>query len=171
MDTKKLEKFLKEKLVAEVDDEFGSGFTEKSPVTCEMTEVTVGKWLCLKALVNYTGVTFDQTTDRLSGDPEDVHAWYNWIGLPEDAPEKVAHPDELDSWALLSAYYRLTFRDVQYPAPFGHHEGRTVKNFTEDGKGEMLVVEERRFQDVSPATMCKIEVFDMNEIEKKKKKK
>ena len=171
MDTKKLEKFLKEKLVAEVDDEFGSGFTEKSPVTCEMTEVTVGKWLCLKALVNYTGVTFDQTTDRLSGDPEDVHAWYNWIGLPDNAPKKVAHPDELDSWALLSAYYRLTFRDVQYPAPFGHHEGRTVKNFTEDGKGEMLVVEERRFQDVSPATMCKIEVFDMNEIEKKKKKK
>ncbi|MCG3254331.1 MAG: hypothetical protein KAX09_10790, partial [Candidatus Heimdallarchaeota archaeon] len=67
--------------------------------------------------------------------------------------------------------YRLTFRDVQYPAPFGHHEGRTVKTFTEDGKGELLVVEERRFQDVSPASMCTTEAFDMNEIEKKKKKK
>jgi hypothetical protein len=45
-----------------------------------------------------------------------------------------------------------------------------VKTFTEDGKGELLVVKERRFQDVSPATMCEIEVFDMNEIEKEKKK-
>lgn len=170
MDTKKLEEFLKEKLVAEVDDEFSSSFTEKSPVTCEMTEVTVGKWLCIKAMINYTGTTMDQSTDRASGDPEDVHAWYNWIGLPENAPEKVAHPDELDSWALLSTYYRLTFRDVQYPAPFGHHEGRTVKTFTEDGKGVMLVVKERRFQDVSPASMCITEAFDMNEIEKKKKK-
>jgi len=169
MDTKKLEKFLKEKLVAEVDGEFGMSFTESGPVTCEMTEVTVGKWLCIKAMINYTGTTMDQTTDRASGDPEDVRAWYNWIGLPENAPKKVAHPDELDNWALLSAYYRLTFRDVQYPAPFGHHEGRTVKTFTEDGKGELLVVEERRFQDVSPSSMCKIEAFDINEIKKTKK--
>lgn len=113
----------------------------------------------------------DPSTDRASGDPEDVHAWYNWIGLPENAPEKVAHSDELDSWALLSAYYRLTFRYVQYPGPLGHHEGRTVKTFTEDGKGELFVVKEKRFQDVSPASMCTTEAFDMNEIEKKKKKK
>ena len=46
-----------------------------------------------------------------------------------------------------------------------------MKTFTEDGKGEMFVVKERRFQDVSPASMCKIEAFDMNEIEKKEKKK
>lgn len=68
-----------------------------------------------KNLINYKGVTFDLSTDRLSGDPEDVHAWYDWIGLAKNAPAKVSRPDELDNWVHISMYYLLTFRDVQYP--------------------------------------------------------
>ena len=117
----------------------------------------------IKILVNYSGTTMDPSTDRASGDPEDAHAWYDWIGLEETAPKKVSKPEELDNWADIATYYRITFRDVQYPGPFGHHHGRMVKTFTPDGKGEIYEVVEKRFQDVSPLTKCKVEPFDLSE--------
>ncbi len=169
LDTEELDRFLRDKLESEVWDEWGSGFREAKPVSCEIIEVKGGKWMFIKALVNYTGVTFDPSTDRLSGDPEDVHAWYTWIGLIATAPKKVSNPNELDKWAHLSTYYKLTFRDVQYPGPFGFHEGRMVKDFNPDeGVVELYVVTERRFQDEAPITKVKIEKIDLNRIDKTK---
>jgi hypothetical protein len=167
LDTEELDKFLRAKLESEVYEEWGSGFRESGPVTCEMIEQKGGKWLFIKALVNYTGVTYDPSTDRLSGDPEDVHAWYTWIGLLDAAPKKPKTPKELEDWAYLSTYYKLTFRDVQYPGPFGFHEGRLVKDFSpEDGIAEIYVVTERRFQDEAPLSKVALEKIDLNRIEK-----
>jgi hypothetical protein len=172
LETDELDKYLREKLESEVYEEWGSGFRESGPVTCEIKEVASGKWLFIKALVNYTGVTFDPSTDRLSGDPEDVHAWYTWIGLAETAPKKPTKPEELEEWAHLTTFYKLTFRDVQYPGPFGFHEGRMVKDFhPEDGIVELYVVTERRFQDEAPISKVKVEKIDLNRLKKEKKKK
>jgi len=169
IDLSKLEKYLIKKLVDEVKDEWSdlSHFRETKPGTAEVTTVIVGKWLCVKILVNYNGTTMDQTTDRLSGDPEDAHAWYDWIGLEETAPKKASKLEELDNWADITTYYRITFRDVQYPGPFGHHNGRMIKIFTPDGKGEIYEAMERRFQDESPVSKCKVVAFDLNEKQKK----
>ncbi len=168
IDISELEKFIIKKLVKDVESEWGSAFDEDGPCTSDRVIALVGKWLCIKITANYSGSTMDQSTDRASGDPEDAHAWYDWIGLAETAPKSVKHPDELNEWAHLATYYRLTFRDVQYPAPFGHHSGRMVKNFTEKGIAELYVVTNRRFQDVSPITQTKEEVIDLNKGKEKR---
>ncbi|MHA1220598.1 MAG: hypothetical protein ACTSQB_02580 [Candidatus Heimdallarchaeota archaeon] len=166
IDISKLEEFLKKKLEDEVESEWSSmaSFTEAGPPTCESNLVPLEKWFGVKIQINYQGSTMDPSTDRASGDPEDAHAWYDWLGLAETLPKAVSRPEELDEWALLSTYYRLTFRDVQYPGPFGHHSGRMVKSFKLDGTGEMLVVKETRFQDVSPMSTCEVEKFDLNKL-------
>ncbi|MHA1840463.1 MAG: hypothetical protein ACTSYW_00665, partial [Candidatus Heimdallarchaeota archaeon] len=154
IDLSKLKKNLVKKLVDEVEDEWSDlgSFTPDHKGEAETMTVVVGKWLCIKILVNYSGRTMDQSTSRALGDPEDAHAWYDWIGLEETAPEKLAKLEEINNWADISTYYRVTFRDVQHPGPFGHHDGRMVKIFTPDGKGEIYEVEEKRFKDVSPLT-------------------
>ena len=166
IDLSELEKFLIKKLEDEVVEEWselGGSFRPNNPGTVDAKSVVVDKWLCVKILVNYNGTTMDQTTDRLSGDPEDAHAWYDWIGLEETAPKKVSKPEELDEWAEIATYYRITFRDVQYPGPFGHHKGRMVKTFTEDGKGEIYEVVYLRFEDETPISKCKVVKFDLSE--------
>lgn len=45
-----------------------------------------------------------------------------------------------------------------------------MKTFTANGKGELYVVTNRRFQDVSPITMCKVEVFNLDETKKPEKR-
>lgn len=168
LDTTKLEEFLKEKLKNEVEDEwFDFKFESSGPPTCELNLYPLGKWYGIKALINYKGNTWDYTTDRLKGDPEDVHAWYDWLGLAETVPKIITKPEELDEWALISTYYKITFRDVQYPGPFGFHEGRMVKDFNKDtGIGELYVVEERKFEDEPPISKCREETFDLNKIKK-----
>ncbi|MFW9922725.1 MAG: hypothetical protein ACFFDW_05470 [Candidatus Thorarchaeota archaeon] len=173
IDTSKLEKFLKDKLENEVEDEMDDfmSFTPTGLPTCKIEIHTMDKWLGIKALVNYTGSTMDPSTDRASGDPEDAHAWYDWIGLIATAPKSVKHPDELNEWAHLATYYRITFRDVQYPGPFGFHSGRLLYNFTQ-GIAVVYVVTEERFQDVAPITKTKEIQIDLNkgkEIEQNKK--
>lgn len=167
IDIKELEKLLLKKLVDDVISEWSDySFEECGPGTIDRQIILVGKWLCIKILLNYGGRTWDPSTDRLKGDPEDVHAWYSWIGLEKTAPAKVSKSDELDNWAHISTCYKITFRDVQYPGPFGFHEGRMVKDFTPDGKGILYVATERRFQDEAPITKCKEETFDLNKIKK-----
>lgn len=163
IDTSKLENFLKKKLEDEVEsgmDDFMS-FTPSGPPTCKIEIRTMDKWLGIKALVNYSGSTMDPSTDRASGDPEDAHAWYDWIGLITTAPKVVKHPDELNEWAHLATYYRITFRDVQYPGPFGFHSGRLLWNFTQ-GIAVVCVVTEERFQDVEPKSKTKEIQIDLN---------
>jgi hypothetical protein len=163
---KELEIFLLQKLIDEVEDEWSDfSFTEDGPGAIDRQVMTADKWLFVKILVNYSGRTWDPSTDRLKGDPEDVHAWYTWIGFIETAPKKVSKPEDLDNWAHISTYYKLTFRDVQYPGPFGFHEGRIVKDFhPETGVVELYVAIERRFQDEAPISKCKEETIDLNKI-------
>ncbi|NHJ46625.1 MAG: hypothetical protein FK733_02445 [Asgard group archaeon] len=168
IDIDKLEKFLLKKLIDEVEDEWSEySFTEDGPGTIDRQVIPAGEWLFVKILVNYSGRTMDPSTDRLKGDPEDVHGWYTWIGLNDTAPKKVSKPEELDNWAHISTYYRLTFRDVQYPGPFGFHEGRMVKDFNPDkGTVDLYIVTERRFQDEAPISKTKEETIDLNKIKK-----
>ncbi|NHJ06190.1 MAG: hypothetical protein EAX90_15285 [Candidatus Heimdallarchaeota archaeon] len=166
-DCKKLTKFLKDKLKDEVEIEWSDfSFTEDGPPTSEIITALIGPWFCIKILVNYKGRTTDPSTSRALGDPEDVHAWYSWIGLNETAPESAQNPEELEEWAHLSTYYRITFRDVQYPGPFGTHEGRMVKDITPEGIVELYVVTEKRFQDEAPISKVKEEIVDLNIIQK-----
>ncbi|HUT82745.1 MAG TPA: hypothetical protein VMZ29_16235 [Candidatus Bathyarchaeia archaeon] len=164
IDTSKLEDFLKKKLEDDVElemDDFMS-LTPSGPPTCKIESHNMDKWLGIKALVNYNGRTMDPSTDRVSGDPEDAHAWYDWIGLAATAPKSVKHPDELNTWAHLATYYRITFRDVQYPGPFGFHSGRLLKDFTKSGIAEVYVVTEERFQDEAPVSKTKEIKIDLN---------
>lgn len=165
IDTSKLEDFLKKKLEDEVEADMEDimSFTPSGPPTCEIESHTKDKWFGIKALVNYKGSTMDPSTDRASGDPEDAHAWYDWIGLAETVPNIVKHPDELNNWAHLATYYRITFRDVQYPGPFGFHSGRLLKEFiTESGIAEVYIVTKERFQDEAPISKTKVIKIDLN---------
>ncbi|NHJ87478.1 MAG: hypothetical protein FK734_18600 [Asgard group archaeon] len=170
IDTSKLEIYLKKKLEDEVEDEWSdmpmASFTSDGPPTCSIELHPLEKWFGIKALVNYKGSTMDPSTDRASGDPEDAHAWYDWLGLAEDLPKSVEKTEDLDNWALIHTYYRVTFRDVQYPGPFGHHSGRLIKSCNLDGKGEIYVVVEKYFRDEAPISKCKVEEFDLNKIAK-----
>ncbi len=172
IDISKLEKFLISKLEDEVESEWSDySFEKNGPGTADRIITLVGKWLCIKITANYSGRTMDPSTSRALGDPEDVHAWYNWIGLAETAPKSVKHPDELNEWAHLATYYRLTFRDVQHPGPFGFHSGRMVKNFTPKGIAEIYVVTEPKFEDVAPISLVKEKAIDLNKGKEKRESK
>ena len=171
VDLSKLEKFLLEKLEDEVDSEWSDigSFTPDGPGKVDRVIAVIDKWLCIKITVNVTGRTMDQSTDRAKGDSEDVHTWYDWIGLVETAPKAIAKLEDLDNWAYLATCYKITFRDVQYPGPFGFHEGRMVKNFTASGIAEVYVVSERRFQDEAPISKVKEIKIDLNKGKEEKK--
>jgi len=171
VDLSKLEKLLLEKLEDEVDSEWSElgSFTPDGPGITNRKISLIEKWLCIKITVNVKGRTMDPSTDRLKGDPEDVHTWYDWIGLAETVPKVIKKPDDLDNWAHLATRYKLTFRDVQYPGPFGFHEGRMVKNFDKTGIAEVYEVTERRFQDEAPISKVKEIKIDLNKGKEEKK--
>ncbi len=171
VDLSKLEKFLLEKLEEEVDSEWSDlgSFTADGPGTTDRVIALIDKWLGIKITVNVKGRTMDPSTDRLKGDPEDVHAWYDWIGIAETAQKGIKNLEDLDNWAHLATRYKITFRDVQHPGPFGFHEGRMVKNFTASGIAEIYVVDERRFQDESPISKVKELKIDLNKGKEEKK--
>ena len=154
---------MKEKLKDEVESDWSDlgNFTPESSPTCKINLHPLKKWFGIKALVNYKGRTMDPSTDRAKGDPEDVHAWYDWLGLAETLPKEVSKPEDLDEWAHIATYYKVTFRDVQHPGPFGFHEGRMIKSFNFDGTGVYYEVVERRFQDLAPISKCKEVSFDL----------
>ena len=62
--------------------------------------------------------------------------WHDWIGLSENAPSKVTRPEELETWALLSAAYEHYQRDPYDYADSSYLEcsGRWIEDVTEDGR-------------------------------------
>ncbi|MHA1187008.1 MAG: hypothetical protein ACTSSK_09075, partial [Candidatus Heimdallarchaeota archaeon] len=171
VDLSKLEKFLLKKLQDEVDSEWSDlgSFTPDGPGITDRVIALIEKWLCLKVTANVKGRTMDPSTDRLKGDPEDVHVGYAWIGLAETVPKVIKKPEDLDGWAHLATRYKVTFRDVQYPGPFGFHEGRMVKDFDASGIAEVYEVTERRFQDEAPISKVKEIKIDLNKGKEEKK--
>ncbi|UCD91573.1 MAG: hypothetical protein JSV43_04770, partial [Methanobacteriota archaeon] len=164
MNTDALKTDLLAQLRTEVDNELNDGFSsaELDEPYGEISAVSVGKWLWIKSRLVYEGATWDPSTDRLSGDPISVHAYRDWVGLVESAPKKVSTPDELDSWALFSATYRRTYKDVQVPAPWGTHKGRWVEKVTADGEVKVLEAD-GRFQDVEPESTATVERIKLSE--------
>jgi len=166
IDTSKVEEILNKKLEVDVKADWDFNFEEDGPAECEVKQGKVGKWYGVKILVKYSGRTSDPSTSRALGDPEEGHAWYDWIGLAETAPVVVTKPEELTEWAHLATAYRMTLRDVQVPGSFGFHSGTLLWDLTENGKAKVYIVTERNFQDVSPMTKTKEEIIDLNKIKK-----
>ncbi|TET89461.1 MAG: HEAT repeat domain-containing protein [Methanomassiliicoccales archaeon] len=164
MDTKALRTELLAQLRAEVDEELNDGFSsaELDYPYGEISAVRIGSWLWVKSRLVYEGATWNPSTDRASGDPISVHGWRDWIGLVESAPAKVSTPDELDSWALFSATYKRTYKDVQVPAPWGSHKGRWVEKLTEDG-GVKVLEASGFFRDVEPESTATVERVRLSE--------
>ena len=165
IDTSKVEEILCRKLETDVINDWEFSFEENEPASCEVRQGKMGKWYGVKILVKYSGRTTDPSTSRALGDPEEGHAWYDWIGLAKTMPKVVSSPKELDDWALLATYYRMTLRDVQVPGSFGFHSGRLLWEFTEDGIAKVYVVTEKHFQDIAPLTKTKEELIDLNTIQ------
>ena len=130
IETRKVEEILCRKLESDVISDWEFTFEENAPASCEVRQGKIGKWYGVKILVKYVGQTWDPSTDKALGDPEEGHAWYDWIGLAETMPKIVTKPEELDDWAHLSTYYRMTLRDVQV---LGSAYGDGIQGWTCDG--------------------------------------
>ncbi len=158
-----LENFLMDQLKIEVFNKWGNAFEEKSPPIGSITIIYCGMWLWIKARIMYRGATWTPSTDRVSGDPEIVHAWRDWIGVNMSVPLKVSRPEDIESWALLSTKNKRVYRDIQSPGPWGHQNGRWVEELLEDGTVTIYIAE-GNFHDVSPESKVKVEHIKLQNL-------
>ena len=146
----KFTKSLRKALISEVKsvpDGYGAGFEADGPPVVEIKTTVAGPWIWVNSEADYSGATWDRTTDRVSGDPYSAHVFHNWVGAVKSAPKSVKHIEELNDWALLHTKYQRQYTDV---GSWGVHSGRWVDGITKEGIVSMRVESKRSFQDVSP---------------------
>ena len=126
METSELLEFLCNQLKNEEGLPWLSGYSgsyrEDTLPNGSFTIKEIGVWLWVKAELDLDGSTMDQTSG-VSGDPYEANVEYHWIGLADNAPEKVSSPEELDTWAKLSTRYVCENNDMQ-----GNELGKIFEN-------------------------------------------
>ncbi len=163
MDTKDLEKYLLQQLKAlDVISPLGH-FEDKGPSTDDIIIECIGSWVWIKACLEYKGATWNQTTDRASGDPYKAIIQRDWIGLLESAPTKVYRPKELYEWSLIKMAYLCEYTDV---GVWGQHKGSYVDELREDGTVTIRVAGED-FHDESPSSKTTVQHVQLKKIKKK----
>lgn len=162
IDTIALKTFLLRKLEA-LDGTSPSGsFEAKGPPTGKILTEIIGPWLWFKVRLEYIGATWDQSTDRASGDPYEAHIFRDWIGYANSAPKKVFHPEELDKWSLLRTYFLREYTDV---GVWGRHSGSYVDDLQEDGTVRVRIAGEN-FHDESPDSKTSVQYVYLKKIKK-----
>jgi len=135
--------------VEDIQDRYGATFEEDGPPEVAIKTKKGGAWLWVNSKADYSGATWDPSTDRLSGDPYSAHVYHDWVGDLKEAPKTIASVDELNSWALLHTRYKRQYTDV---GSWGVHSGRWVDDITSEGIVKLRVESKMTFQDVSPVS-------------------
>ena len=137
------------------------GFEEDGPPSGITETIRRGRWLWVKSRLVYEGATWDQSTDRASGDPYEAQAGHDWIGPSATAPGKVSRPSQLERWALISTNYLREYTDK---GCWGNHKGRWVEDLSPDGIATLYIADEQ-FHDVSPISTTAEQIIDLKRIE------
>ncbi|GAG31877.1 unnamed protein product, partial [marine sediment metagenome] len=107
----------------------------------KVTVTSIGPWIWVKARISggYTRKWYSRADSEYTDCS--MEFWHDWIGLSENAPSKITRPEELETWALLSAAYEhyqrepLDLDDDSYL----RCSGRWVEDVSEDGKVTMNI--------------------------------
>ncbi|MFW9851171.1 MAG: HEAT repeat domain-containing protein, partial [Candidatus Thorarchaeota archaeon] len=154
-----------EALIDEVEDVqsgYGASFEEDGPPTASINAKMLGRWLWVSGRADYEGATWDQSTDRASGDPYSAHVFRDWVGKKKTAPTTVSSYEELHEWSLFHTRYEQEYTDV---GSWGVHKDRYIRDVSEKGVVTINAVSNRRFQDVSPSSETVDDTLDLSIFE------
>lgn len=97
---------------------------------------SVVPWFWVKARISgyFTRKWYSRAEREYNDHSKDF--WHDWIGIAEKAPSKVAQPEELETWALLSTTYKCHRHDPYDLDDDSYLEcsGRWVEDISEDGR-------------------------------------
>jgi hypothetical protein len=123
-----------------------------------ISQEKIGNWLWVKARLEISGTTMDQSTDRLRGDPYYAIVKHDWVGLANSAPKTAAKPGDLDEWAIVDVRYVLENNDSGY---WGSHNGKWVESVSQEGEVTIRVAS-GRYEDVSPESVASTETVSLS---------